>query len=814
MGRPLRILKVLALFTMTARVLTAQVIEGSVVLRDSTTYVAGAIVFATDAHGATAARTLTSARGTFVLRLPSAGQYNLEVLRIGYRPTQGPSVTVAAGATQTIHIFFAAEPVALTAVNVRERETCRVNADSGLAVARVWEEARKAMLSSQLSEEAAPLFAEWIEYERTLDSTARLVREQHVRTSRHPTTHAFRSLPARTLSERGYVAEDSGATMFFAPDADVLLSEEFVSEHCFRLATAPAGDAGLIGVAFQPTRERRDKHDIEGTLWLDRTSAELRTLEFRYTSLPDAAMAANPGGRVDFLRVMDGIWLVSRWNVRMPQLVASARRSADGTRRTLMSLTPLVLRSVQTNGGEVTRVLRHDSLVYQAAGADVAVQVLTRDTLLKATGATLTLDGTDYTAAADPLGRIQLTPVLEGRYRARVRTPFMDSLGVPPTVREVEARQDTHVDSLFLPSARDALAKACPRDSIANGEGMLRGRVSDEQGRVIKQAAVTIGWDSDVTNVNGHIAGRARTVGVLTDDFGYWQACGVPQQRVLSVRGVADAGADIQKARLDGVPFGAVDLVLHSSSEAQRQLDLMLGRENRASALVELAVVNASGTPLPDVTLEVTPQSGAARTLVTGAGGKALLADVAPGVVSVRARRVGFTAGLVAATVEAGRNTVPIILSAAAAPTLDTVRIVGDRRVFPRLEEFETRRLNHAAAASFSRADIVKRNPTEIWQMLTGVPSMTVTDRIDRVVAVSGRTMLANKNGDPCFMSVMVDGLLMRNDPGAMSYDLRKLPRPEEIHGVEVFAGAATIPLQYGGVGAGKMCGLIAIWTR
>jgi hypothetical protein len=809
-----RVAAVLVLLAAVVSPVAAQVINGSVVLRDSVTPVAGVIVVATDGRGATAARTLTTARGAFVLRMPDAGRYTLTVLRIGYRPTHGPTVSVAAGATQSVRIVFGAEAVTLAAVNVRERETCRVNADTGLAVARVWEEARKAMLTSQLSEDEAPLFAEWIEYDRTLDSTARMVREQHVHSSRHPTTHAFRSLSARVLSDNGYVAEDSGATMFYAPDADVLLSDQFVSEHCFRLAAPPAGSAGLIGVAFQPTRDRRDRHEIEGTLWLDRQSAELRTLEFRYTNLPDAAAAANPGGRVDFLRIAEGIWLVNRWNIRMPQLAARPRTSADGTRRTIMSGTALALRSVQVNGGEVTRVLRRDSLVYRVVGSHVAVQVVARDTLMKVAGATLTLDGTDYSASADSAGRVALSPVLDGRYRARVRTAFMDSLGMPPSIREVDARLDARVDTIALPTARDVLARVCPRDSIQNDEGMLHGRVRDGQARAVKQAAVTVVWNGDFSIAGGHVSARQKTIGALTDDYGYWRACGVPRLTAVSVRVVGDSGTDTRSARLENEAFATVDLVLHKASAAQHEIDVMTARNSAPSALVELAVVTTEGVPLSGVTLEIAPQSGPTRTLVTGAGGKALLADVSPGVLSVRARRIGFTAGLVAATVEPGRNTVPIILSESAAPTLDTVRVVGNRQVYPRHEEFDTRRLNHAAAASFSREDIVKRNPTDIWEMLTNVPSITVTDRIDRVVAISGRTMMVNKNGDPCFMSVMVDGILMRKDPDQMSYDLRKLPRPEEIHGVEVFAGAATIPLQYGGVGEGKMCGLIAIWTR
>ena len=310
--------------------LSSQVIRGVVVLPDTSTPVAGAVVVATTERGPSSVRALSGAKGEFTLRLPAPGRYDLKVLRIGYRPTQGPSITVADGATETVRIVFAAEAVVLSAMNVRERETCRVNADSGFMVARVWEEARKAMLTSQLSADGAPLFAEWIEYDRHLDSAARVVRQQHVRTSRNPTTHAFRSRPPEVLDTAGYVVVDSGATNFFVPDAEVLLSPLFAAGHCFQLENAPDGQTDLIGVRFQPTRARRDMREIEGTLWVDRRSAELRTLDFNYTNLSDVAQSAHPGGRVEFLRLADGNWLVTRWSVRMPQLAGRhASRTMD-----------------------------------------------------------------------------------------------------------------------------------------------------------------------------------------------------------------------------------------------------------------------------------------------------------------------------------------------------------------------------------------------------------------------------------------------------------------------------------------------------
>src|SRR5262249_5945206 len=151
---------------------------------------------------------------------------------------------------------------------IRDRRTCRVGADTGLAVARLWEEARKAMLTTQLDADETPLVAERIEYDRTLDSTARIVRSQQIRTSRSQTRHASRSRSPQELDSAGYVVSDSSGTTYFAPDADVLLSESFAAGHCFHVVAPPReASADLIGVAFEPTAERRSKREIEGTLW-------------------------------------------------------------------------------------------------------------------------------------------------------------------------------------------------------------------------------------------------------------------------------------------------------------------------------------------------------------------------------------------------------------------------------------------------------------------------------------------------------------------------------------------------------------------
>ena len=672
----------LVLLSVTVLPLDAQVVRGTVVAPDSAP-VAGVIVMAADRRGDTMGRALTNDLGHFTLRLPAAGAYVLTMLRIGYRPTPGPTIDVGASVVP-IRLVFTADPVVLSLVSVNAVETCQVSADTGLMVARVWEEARKAMLSTQLSAADAPLFAEWIEYDRMLDSASRIVRDQRVRTTRTPTTHAFRSEPAHVLAAKGYVVAERGVTTFHAPDAEVLLSDEFAAGHCFHVEASPPTEAHLIGIGFAPTRDRRHMRDIEGTLWLDRASAELRRLEFRYTSLPAAARAAGAGGRVEFIRLDDGNWLVSRWNLTMPQLTAEVPMFS-GLRRIVVSGTRVALRGVKVTGGELTAISRRDTLLYQLLGSELVVNVGGGDDLVRPGHAILELEGTDYVKAADATGRIELAPVLPGRYRARVRTPLMDSLGMSPVVRDIEPTVEGRVETVVLPTAR---------------------------------------------------------------------------------------------------------------------------------ALLRVEVTDIDGNPLSQVTVEARPARGPARTGETGANGTVVLRDLAPGTLSVGARRLGFRAGNVEVSVTGGRTVLPLVMSKVAAPTLDTVRVADRAQPAPRLRDFESRRLNHQATASITREDILKRNPTDAWQMLTNVPSVRIVDIDTMVVARSARTTIANYENDYCYMLVLVDGVLMNRDGAHKAVDLRFLPRPEEIHGIEVFAGAASIPVQYGGSGDGKWCGMIAIWTR
>ncbi len=236
------------------------------------------------------------------------------------------------------------------------------------------------------------------------------------------------------------------------------------------------------------------------------------------------------------------------------------------------------------------------------------------------------------------------------------------------------------------------------------------------------------------------------------------------------------------------------------------------------AAKIEFTVADADGRGLPGVTLDVADANGARRSLVTTEEGRTLAATLAVGRITVIARKIGYALGKLEVVVDTGLNVVPIVLSENAAPMLDTVRIIGAQPLFGlhRNDEFEVRHARKLATVSFDEKDIEKRNPVDIYQMLRGVLSVQLVDsgKVGGVVAMSSRSkgMTAGLQLKPCYMRVMVDGNIV--NPMGDPFDLRHLPSPKEIHGLEVFGGPASIPLQYAGTGSEKWCGMIAVWTK
>jgi hypothetical protein len=397
-------------------------------------------------------------------------------------------------------------------------------------------------------------------------------------------------------------------------------------------------------------------------------------------------------------------------------------------------------------------------------------------------------------------------------------------LGIAPASRA--SGQAAPLDSA---AAIAVLRSTCGGDIARSGTGLLRGEARDVEALPVGSVAVTIAWRRPLDAQSGGNRPGVTTdkpvLGRLTDAQGRWHICGAPLHTELSIRAVADEGSDDRIATLDEAhPVASVDFSLRLVAAGDNAT-----RSARTSALVVFSVEDRNGNSLAGVTLDVVPANGPARRVVTDSAGRAIVPAIEPGRARVNSLGIGYRPGELSVPLDVGRNTVPLILDAARIPTLATVRVIGDREVLARHREFEMRRSLRQTTASITAEDIEKRNPVDTWQMLTNVPSMRVIQYgsgAPGVFAMSTREQRVVQRRDgsgggtsvPCWYRVMPDGVTL---PDATPDLSTVLPSPSDVHGIEVFAGLATIPPQYNsmvadGQGGSKSpaCGLIAIWTK
>lgn len=323
----------------------AQRIEGRVTLPDGAPAVR-ALVEAQRVGAPDVIRALSDESGRFSLGLSGPGRYAVRALRVGYRPTVLPARDIAANESARLLITLGAELVRLGEVRIAADAVCADDWRGDLATVSVWEEARKALQTAQLTAEQDGLSLTISSYQ-ALASDAGFI---------HPVTRTeywqetngvrpFESVPDSVISAEGYAVARATGTIFRAPDFDLLLAPSFATTHCMRLVPASEDKPGAVGLAFEPNRERR-RPDIEGVLWIDKETAVLRELEFRYTGVVGSAVGRQ-GGHVRFMRLSTGQWIVHAWEIRMPRAAESG---------------------LSVIGGEVGEVRRGDSVLFTTGG--------------------------------------------------------------------------------------------------------------------------------------------------------------------------------------------------------------------------------------------------------------------------------------------------------------------------------------------------------------------------------------------------------------------------------------------------------------
>lgn len=368
----MRLLCLASVMLLTTLPVSAQQLRGRVVLPDSVSPAAGAVIEAVlEADASVRTRALSSRDGNFQLTLPRAGRYRLSGLRIGYVPTEFGVQDFAAGEVRTQQLVLASTAVRLAVVRVDARAQCGRDIAGGSTVASLLTQVRTALGAATLVSTDGRPEAQWRTHRLIVDH-ARVPLAGPWDTLRSGATQRpFASVSVMQLSNEGFVrfTADGGA-MYRAPDADVLLSEWFVGTHCFSVVE-DRDRPELIGLRFTPARVRAEVTDIRGTLWLRREGTKLEWLDFGYMGLPRYLEGANAGGSLRFVQLPDGAWIVQAWELRMPRPVRAfmlARPSLNEGE------VPMVVASTEYIGGAIARVQRGGTTLFETALEPLARQ--------------------------------------------------------------------------------------------------------------------------------------------------------------------------------------------------------------------------------------------------------------------------------------------------------------------------------------------------------------------------------------------------------------------------------------------------------
>lgn len=344
--------------TLGAGPAAAQTLTGRVLLPGGAP-AAGVLLLALGATNDSVLRqAATDADGGFTLAVPPR-PIRLRALRIGHTPTELGEYTIRAGERREVTLRLIGAPIQLRPQVIAAARQCVATADAGEAVVTLLEEVRKALTLSTLRQAQGDLSVRVLRYSELTAPDGRALGTRNVAVRTGASSRPFQGLPPALLSQVGYVSEVRGGTVYRAPDARLFLSDEFEAGYCLRVEDE--ADSPLIGLAFSPMGDA-DIVRIRGTLWIDRSSMELRRLDYFYDGVRRALAGARLGGSVSFTRLPSGIWFEDDWEIRMPRTSILQQVGFSGR----MTETE-VLDAIQSDHGKVLSVSLENELIYATA---------------------------------------------------------------------------------------------------------------------------------------------------------------------------------------------------------------------------------------------------------------------------------------------------------------------------------------------------------------------------------------------------------------------------------------------------------------
>ena len=504
-----------------------QAIRGTISEEGTLEPIGGAFVTLLDGAGERVAGGLSRDDGSFLIDVEEPGTYRVRAERIGFESTESILVDVAEGRISEIELLAPTRAIVIQGVEVEGGRRCDMRPEQGRETLALWEEAKKALDVALWADDDGRFVYDLRSWTRRYGRNGRRLVSERVDRRTHVGRHAFRSVSPESLAEEGFVQGSvEEGQFYFAPDAGVLLSEAFLGTHCFEAVQRD----DRLGLEFSPV-PGRDLSEVSGTLWFERGTSRLESLEYSYVNVAEAA-DDRFGGDVVFEELPGGAWIVREWEIRMPVLTGVV---------TLSGATRVTVDGVEAAGGEVVEVREAEEIL--PLGTSGVTDGEIRGTVVDSTtggvleDAVVFISGTNRSARTDEEGNFHLTSVPGGLYTLLVNHPRISELGItsPAVPVEVQSREETRT-RVALPSIRGLVADACGRveaDPPDPSMGALGG-VVQTGGKDPASLTVRVTW-SAVERTSAGLETRTAGVDIVPDPMGRWGLCRIPEDRTVRV---------------------------------------------------------------------------------------------------------------------------------------------------------------------------------------------------------------------------------------------------------------------------------------
>lgn len=237
------------------------------------------------------------------------------------------------------------------------------------------------------------------------------------------------------------------------------------------------------------------------------------------------------------------------------------------------------------------------------------------------------------------------------------------------------------------------------------------------------------------------------------------------------------------------------------------------------AALRGIVVEEGTNRPLSGVTVML---DRTFQQTTTDPSGRFLLVNLPLGPRAVLFRSIGHIPLRIQVTLSQG-DTATANVSLMSDPfRLDSVTVTAPSgaRVNPRLVEFEERRRMGIGffldSAYLRRAD--GRRMSEVLREAPNIRVLPSREGAATIRYFAASVRRSGLHGEACFLSVYLDGVPMYRSGGVGGggfgepVDLARDINISSLDGVEVYASAAEVPVEYAGQSAD--CGVILLWTR